>query len=239
MKTIKSTLFIVAGIFLLLMTGCHESFTIRGNGIEQSENRYVSSFSKINSSGAFIVHVTPGDEYEVVVNAESNILPYIETDSYGNTLKIHIRGFHNVKNQLPMEVFVTTPYLEGLKESGSGIITTGYFESESMDISISGSGRIETAVDCRYLEGTISGSGVIYISGVATTTNFNISGSGKIDAFDLETNNCVAHISGSGDVLAQVSNLLDASISGSGNVFYIGDPEIRSSISGSGKIIQE
>lgn len=239
MKTIKSTMFIVAAIFLLFMTSCDENYTIRGNGIEQSETRYASSFSKVSSSGAFIVHVTPGDEYEVVVNAESNLLPYIETDSYGNTLKIRIQGFHNIKNQLPMEVFVTTPYIETLKESGSGIITTGYFESEDMDITVSGSGRIETAVDCRYLEGNISGSGVIYLSGVATTTNFNISGSGKIDAFDLEANNCMVHVSGSGDVLAKVSNLLDASISGSGNVFYIGDPEIRSSISGSGKIFQE
>jgi len=239
MKTSKLILILFSVLIPGIFNSCIDGFIIRGNGLEESEVRYTSSFTQVKSCGAFDVHITTSDTYEVTVSAETNILPYIETEVSGNTLKIDIQRCHIVRNTLPMEVFISTPVLEGVRQSGSGSVTTGFFTSPEFAVSISGSGTIETAVDCHQFRTSVSGSGDLYVAGFADYADIAISGSGRVDAYDLLIQNCDARISGSGDIFVHVENSLDATISGSGSIFYIGDPEINQHISGSGKIINE
>lgn len=238
MKTIKQFFFFTSAILLFATTGCMEDFNIRGNGISASEGRITSNFTKVKSSGSFDVHIMHGDDYEVIVRAEENILQYIETFVSGSTLRIEIRGIHNVRNKLPMEVFITTPYIEGITQSGSGIITTDYFETNEINFLISGSGEISTSIDANRVDANISGSGMLNLSGNSSSAVFRISGSGKMNAEDLTTIDCKATISGSGSVLVNVERSLEATISGSGNVLYSGNPSIETHISGSGKVVQ-
>lgn len=236
MKTIK--LFLPGFILVLFgATSCIDDFTISGNGIPATEGRITLGFEEVQSEGEFDVHITNGDEFEVVVNAESNILPYIETNVTRDRLRIYVRGIHNVKNRLPMEVYITTPHLEGIVQSGSGVITTDYFVTDHMDVVVSGSGRIETAIDALDLDAVISGSGRLDLSGSSNFADFAVSGSGKIDAYNLTLRNCEASISGSGNMWVNVDNHLKASISGSGSVFYYGNPSIEKHISGSGNVL--
>lgn len=225
-------------VFLFATTGCIDDITIHGNGTAATESRITTSFNQVKSEGAFDVHITNGNDFEIIVNAESNILPYIETDVNHKTLRIHIRGIHDVKNQLPMEVYITTPYLEGIIQSGSGIVASDYFTTNHFNVIISGSGSIETAVDATTVDAMISGSGNLVISGGATDAGFIVSGSGKIDANNLHLRDCSAKISGSGNMWVNAEHYLKANISGSGNVFYSGTPEIERQLSGSGNVIQ-
>lgn len=239
MKTRKLNLWLGTLILVLATSGCMDDLFIRGNGITLSETRFTRPFSEVNSSGNFIVHVSPGDYYEVVVNAESNLLPYIETDIRNGKLNIEVAGIHSLRNTRPMEVFVVTPFLDAVRISGSGEITTGYYDSERFEAVISGSGIIETAVDSRSAKLVISGSGYIDIFGNVRNAEMAISGSGKIFAYDLALIDCKATISGSGDMFVNATRNLDVIISGSGNLFYIGNPIITASLSGSGKIIRD
>lgn len=224
-------------MLLFAATSCFEDFIIHGNGIAASQGRSVSSFNKVKSAGDFEIHITKGDVNEVLINAEENLIPYIETSVSGNTLLIDIPGWHNVKHQLPIKIYVTVPTIEGVKQSGSGNITTGFFESEKFELFISGSGSITTAVDANSIIAGISGSGWMKISGDANQSDLSISGSGNIYSYDLEVDNCVAHISGSGDVKVNAAKSIFAKISGSGNIYYIGNPVIETTISGSGKVV--
>jgi hypothetical protein len=237
MKTMKKiSLLSILGL-LLITTSCIDDFTIRGNGIESSEDRIVTDFDQLKSSGSFDVEIINGDEYSLVVYAESNIIPYIETYVTNGTLNIDIRGLHNVNNRLPMQIIVTTPQIRSIKQSGSGDIIADYFDTNEFDLSISGSGSISTSVDAAIVNARISGSGKIEISGSALFANYNISGSGRIDSYDLITKNCDAYISGSGSMYVSASDIIQATISGSGNVFYLGNPAIDTHISGSGRVI--
>ena len=239
MKTLKQFLFVAPVILLFVLTGCLDGIIIRGNGIPGTETRYAQNFSQVTSSGSFIVHVSNSDEYEVIVTAETNILPYIETEVIGGVLRIWVKGLHNINPTRPMEVFISTPVLEGLKLSGSGEIVTDFFESNTMEIFISGSGFIESSVECHVFESNISGSGIVYVSGKTDNSDIRISGSGKIESYDMVAKDCKANISGSGDAYVNVLRLLDANISGSGSIFYIGTPDINTNVSGSGKIIND
>nr|WP_319998776.1 head GIN domain-containing protein [uncultured Draconibacterium sp.] len=237
MKTIK--LFIYGLAMLFSVTSCVDEFTVEGNGIEATESRIITDFEKVKSSGEFEVHITEAPNHDVLIIAEENLLQYIETYVSGATLHIDVKGIRNLQNRLPMQVFISTPTLKGIKQSGSGIITTDYFVSDKMDVGLSGSGKIITAFEAQKVDALLSGSGVIKLSGFADDADFAISGSGNIDAHQLDLYNCTTSSSGSGDMHVTVSRNLRSNISGSGNVFYYGNPGIETHISGSGNVISE
>ncbi len=235
MKTIK--LFALSVLVLLLGTTSCIYDTIHGNGISVSEERVTTNFNKIANTGSFIVHVSNDESYEVIVNAEENIIPYIETYVSGGTLYIDIDRYISLSNTKPMEVYVSMPNLKGLKLSGSGRINTEFFETNEMDIILSGSGRIETSCKSSKVEASIPGSGTVNISGETDYAEFKISGSGNINATTLFTDTCYSSITGSGEIKTTVENLLGVRITGSGNVYYSGDPEVNQNISGSGRVV--
>lgn len=237
MKTIKQFIFI-AVIFLIGTTACIHD-TIHGNGIPATEGRLTPPFDKVASSGPFEVHITKGYDHEVIVSADENLIGYIETYVSNGVLYIDVEDFTSLRNELPIEIFVTTDDLEGIKLSGSGIITSDYFISDEMDILLSGSGDIITACDADEVEATITGSGIIEISGICNEADFEISGSGDIRAANLNTLDCYCKTPGSGDTWISAENFLGVRISGSGNVYYYGFPKINEKISGSGRIINK
>lgn len=238
MKTIKhSILFIL--IIGIGLSSCTDNIRIKGNGVPASDSRDVQDFTGVVSLGTFDVHITKGTTTEVLVRAEENLLPYIETYVKGGKLQIDVSGMRSLNNQLAMEVFVTTSDLNYVKLSGSGVITSDYFEGDVMDVHLSGSGMVHVAAEVDKLYGLLSGSGNLKFSGSSRQADLKISGSGNINAYDLELEECQVNISGSGDALVFVNDYLKGIISGSGNILYAGSPEVESHISGSGRIIME
>src|SRR5690606_19951941 len=127
----KTSLLSYAGVILLffIVSSCMDDFIIRGNGIPDSEARVMHGFTSVASEGNFIVHISSGTQHKLIIEAESNLMEHIETEVNGGRLRIHTRGLTSLRNRLPIEVFVTTPSLKGIVQSGSGTITTGYFET--------------------------------------------------------------------------------------------------------------
>jgi hypothetical protein len=237
MKTTKITTLLLFCLILFGLNSCIEDIFIEGNGISRTESRSVSRFDQVSSSGDFLVTVMPGTGYSVEVTADSNLLPYIETDVVGSTLKIRTQGLYSLRDHDPIEIYITTPVLSGVTLSGSGLIETGSFSGKEFRVALSGSGDIDTQISADRIKVNVSGSGTIYLTGDADATEFVISGSGKIKSYDLEQNTCQATISGSGDMFVNVFEAIDAHISGSGRVNYINYPVIHTSISGSGKVV--
>lgn len=195
---------------LLLLSSC--TF---GSGEVISEQRDVSGFERIElaTSGDVVVQVT-GTE-SVQIEAEENILPLLTTDVVDGTLVLGSeRSFSTSRG---IDYTITAATLQG--------------------VSITGSGDIEvTAVDGGTFFATIDGSGTIEASGRCETLAVEVGGSGTFDGAELRCPVGTASISGSGDALVDVTDVLDATVSGSGTIEYLGDPEVRTDISGSGDV---
>lgn len=238
MKTGKLNPAIGLFLLVLVLTGCTDDIFIKGNGIVTSETRFASPFTEVNSSGSFYVQITPGESWSITVNAESNLLPYIDTDISHGVLELTVRGVRHLTNTRPMEIYVTTPVLKAIRLSGSGDITSGLFAGEEFSVLLSGSGNIKTAFLSEEADLTLSGSGNIEVNGNTEKGRLTISGSGKIMGYNLKVKDCTATISGSGDVYVYPLTKLHANIMGSGYVFYAGDPQVSSYITGSGKVLR-
>jgi hypothetical protein len=177
MKAIKQFIFIISAALVLTTSGCIDDIRVKGNGIEATEGRIVSDFDKVKSSGSFEVHITKGDVFDVIVSADENVIQYIDTYVRRGILNLETNGTLSIQNKLPMEIFITTPVLEGINLSGSGNITSDYFLSDEMDVFLSGSGKIRCAFETDEADVNISGSGKIELSGFAAKADFRISGS--------------------------------------------------------------
>jgi len=251
-------IFLITGT-VLIHSGCIRFPCITGNDIVVTETRDVEPFHKISAEGWFDVYVVQDSINKIIVEAESNLMPIIETIVRGSTLVVRERNNQCINNNYPVRVTVYCNDLSEITLSGSGSITgNSMFVSNYMGIDLSGSGNILFDITAPVIETTLSGSGTIdlevftdnfegkisgsgdtWLIGEANRTDLKISGSGNIHAYGLVQNKCFSTISGSGDMYLFVNNLLDVNISGSGSVFYKGNPDLFINITGSGSVVHQ
>lgn len=238
MKTFEFFIFslFIGLIGLIIYT---KDIYLQGNKNPGKEVRELTGFDQIASSGDFKVMVKHGNRYSVEVKAESNLLPYIKTEVIDHLLIIKTQGFRTLLENSPIEVFITTPDLKALYLSGSGMIKTGRFESDQFRIILSGSGYIDTNISTEMMKAVVSGSGNIFLEGVAKVGRFAICGSGRIKSYETQQRNCEAVILGSGKIFLNTLETIDARITGSGRVMYINHPTVNKSIYGSGEVYND
>ena len=251
-----SILIVTIGAVLLWSSGCRKPFGISGNNQVTTETRQMVSFDKIANEGSFNVYITQDSIYQVIVEAESNLIPHIKTRVNGNTLIIETR--ESLNNHSPMNIYVKTPVINGVYLKGSGYMNLDSLNTNHLQLEISGSGNIRgeavastinaeisgsgsifLEASVSSIETKISGSGILDLLGESNTAKHTISGSGDINAFSFIQKDCIAKISGSGNMYLHVIDYLDVNISGSGTVFYIGDPQLTIKITGSGSVVKQ
>lgn len=229
----------------ITITACAQPWeTIKGNGNAKKEARTVDEYTSLSSHGSIDVAISYGNSGTIEIEADENLLPYIETKVENGKLTISSKKNVNLKSKLKMVVYINMTTINSLQLSGSGNITGegAFTNTGKTSIGVAGSGNIKLNFDSfDELDLAIAGSGNMDLKSKNSTTNISaaISGSGNIDCSDVSTNDVDAKISGSGNVKVFVNNTINAKISGSGNVFYKGNtPDINSKIAGSGKVLK-
>jgi hypothetical protein len=234
MKIIK---FILLSLLVAAtLTSCQK---INGKGEVIRTSRDITGYNEIEMAFDATVYYTQGDYYSLEIEAQENLIGYIETTVKGNDLVIREKNGINFGKHDPIRIYITAPGIISLDISGSGAINVNQtWAGNDLLTSISGSGTINIPnLQCNRITSDISGSGNIEMNGGSCNyEDFTISGSGSIDMRMVECDTTYAGISGSGDIYANIRKLLDATIAGSGNIYYYGTPAINTQISGSGNI---
>ncbi|MBL0339960.1 MAG: DUF2807 domain-containing protein [Bacteroidetes bacterium] len=235
----KNVISLMTAILVIsLFASCKKE--INGSGVFMIQSRNVSPFTEVKSCGDFTVILKEDSIPHIELYGEDNILPEIETDVYGNELRLYYRDSNRKYDDNGVTITIYNPKYHAIDLQGSGTMTShSILTAESFNVNVSGSGKIDLAVNTVNLGTNVSGSGKIVFAGSAINASHNISGSGKIAAFGMLSNNVKATISGSGNCEVNVKDFLEATISGSGNVVYRGNPMINTHINGSGHVKPE
>ncbi|NML22796.1 DUF2807 domain-containing protein [Pseudoflavitalea sp. G-6-1-2] len=224
---------------LLILGSCNfiGGKKIRGKGQISTDSRSIGSFNGVSSSGSFDIYVSSGPN-SVKIEAEENLLQYIETYVDGNTLRIGTKDGYWLRPSRDIKIYVSAPSFNKIHSSGSGnIIGQGLITSaEKIDVSVSGAADIKLEVDAPEVESEITGSGSADLKGNTKKFTSRISGSGNVEAFDLKSEETEVRVSGSGDVAVFASVKLKVKVSGSGDVRYKGNPKVESQITGGGGV---
>ncbi|MDF2729359.1 MAG: hypothetical protein K0T01_1145 [Acidimicrobiia bacterium] len=189
---------------------------VEGSGNVITESREVSDFNEIvlGGTGRVVVDVT-GTE-SLTIEAEDNIMPFLETRVSNGRLRLETN--RSISPTVEIVYTITAETLDGLVISGSGVVEAEGVDSTDVRVDISGSGDVVVA-------GTLSG-----------LLSVSISGSGEFDGESLTAPEGRVDVSGSGNAVVNVTDDLDVSVSGSGEVQYLGEPNVHSSVSGSGTV---
>lgn len=211
---------------------------INGNGVSSSEQRSVGNFHSVNGMGGMNIVVSQAIVSTIKIEADQNLLNYIETRNNGGTVEIFTREGYNLNPKSGITVYASAPDFKEISISGSGKIrSTGKITGSSeLSADVSGSGDILLDVDAPKVSTQISGSGSATIKGTTKDFSADINGSGDVNCFDLLSENTELDISGSGNAEVYASKTLDVEISGGGDVQYKGNPAVTQNISGSGKV---
>jgi len=214
---------------------------VKGDGKLAREARQLGDFDGISLSGHFELKVKQSATPRVELEADGNLLPYVETKvvdgSKGRTLQISVKRGYSVYAKQPLKIEVDMASLRAIGIAGSGKAEVDSFKTDKVDFSVAGSGTVlAPRLDAGKVSMSIAGSGDIVAGGKAAELGVSIAGSGDVKATELVADEVKVSISGSGDAAVQAAKKLKVSIAGSGDVRYTGNPEMSSSVAGSGSV---
>lgn len=235
MKSHLSSLLILALVFIAACDPDGIGPRISGSGNVVTEARTLDAFDRIQVDGSTNIVLRQEATQVVSVEGDDNIVPIISTQVRNGELLIDNRQSYRTKN--PVTVYIAIPTISGLRIRGSSdLIGTTALEGEALTIEVSGSGNVDVELYYEELTTSITGSSDITLAGEVTKQNVSVTGSGNYRARELSSEECLINVTGSGDGVVRVSQLLDAKVTGSGDVLYYGNPEVRSSVTGSGDL---
>ncbi len=235
-------LLIFLPLIALLLMACGLSVNmdgtmIQGSGNLKTEQRPVSDIERVSLEGLGDMTIIQGNEESLSVEADDNVLPYIETTMRGRELVLSIKDHYSFKRNVTIRYTLKVKNLTAVSISGAGNVTSEKLNVGDLALTISGAGNMKIAdLQAQDLRATASGSGNYDLKGKVDSQDITISGVGTYTAGDLESKDMKVTVSGSGNVTAWVTGSLDTRIAGFGNVNYYGSPSVSQSITGGGGV---
>jgi hypothetical protein len=151
-------LIVLVGILAIATVSCKWTIgVVRGSGDIESEEREVSGFDEIQFTGIGNLIIEQGDEEELIVEADDNIIGLIETEVRGNELHIGFKRGVNIVPTSKVKFYLTVKDLDRIDLSGLGDIDCDEFETDGLKFNISGSGNIDFVIVAGSIETNVSG----------------------------------------------------------------------------------
>ncbi len=224
----------IAGILLigilLLNIGKAEAYDIKGNGKIKTEIRTLEPFNRVEINGAFKVFLSQGNESELRIVADDNLLEIIGSKVING--KLIIRTKENIKKYNKMELYITLKNLIDLTANGAIFLKTQkQLKLDDFNLVVNGASSADLDIWANRMKIRNAGASSIRLKGKTKDMDIDISGAGSANTLDLEANNVSIKISGVGTGKVYAKDKLMVSISGIGSVKYKGNPSVQSDVS--------
>jgi hypothetical protein len=222
-------------VLLMLLSSCfYNSET--GSGKIETEKRNVPAFTGIHASNAIDVEVKMGSP-AIEVEADDNIIQYVNTNVSGNTLQVGIKSGVSLHNA-HIKVYITVPELTSVEANSSASVKVldPITSHSKVSFDASSSAGIDAEVDAPEVNADASSSGSIVLGGRTKNYTAKVSSSAGIKSFELMSENTDVSASSSGTAEVHASITLDAHASSSGDIEYKGGGTVKSNTNSSGSV---
>jgi hypothetical protein len=230
-----------AAILLMCLGSCYFDFreTVFGNGNVVTENRKTDSFERLKVSTGIDVFITQGDTESVRVIADDNLLEYIKTEIYDNTLIITAKA--NIRKAKSKEVHLTYKKLKEIDISSAGDVEgTNLMKADELYLNLSSAGDLTLEVEATRINLDISSAGDAKLSGKVDELDADLSSAGGLNAFELLARKARVSSSSAGNARISATESVDLSASSAGDIYYKGDPKtVNINKSSAGSIIKK
>lgn len=235
MKKYFLIVFLICGI--IAVSGCIGSQgSGSGNVVNQTKN--ISSLNQVALNGTGTIIITQGNNESLVVEAEDNIQPNINTNVSNNQLNIYLQNNAPIPTKT-IKYYLTVKDLNSISIDGAGQIQSTSLITNNLTIKINGASQgTITDLKVNTLIIDINGAGKLNLAGTANNQTIKIFGAGNYSAKNLTSKIASINIDGGGSTVLRVSDLLNVIINGAGDISYIGNPQITKQINGAGNVKQ-
>jgi hypothetical protein len=189
-----------------------------GDGVAARDQRAIGTLPALEVGGSLPVEVRVGPAPSLLVEADSNLLPLIRTETRGDTLRIWSEK--SLRSKTPLRIVYTTPRLSEVRASGATRVEVIDLNGAPLDVRRSGSSEVRLAGKVGNLNARSSGSGLLDASGLhSSAVDATLSGSSRMRVGRVDGDYARMELSGSSSLDARgVVRSLSARVSGSANV---------------------
>ena len=225
---------------IILVGGCREiaGERVKGSGHVITENRTASGFNNVDISGAIDVYVKQDSVSSVKVEADDNILEYIQVHSDGSTLEIYTENNIRLKPTNKIKVYISNPQYKEIQVSGASSIRceNEITSADAIDIGLSGAsdGRLE--LNAPKISVHLTGASNASVRGKTKDFEGSASGASEIRGFDLLSENANVDASGASHIEIFASVKIDGQASGASSVNYKGNAQSNVDKSGASSV---
>ncbi|MGN6639414.1 MAG: head GIN domain-containing protein [Mucilaginibacter sp.] len=236
MKKTYSIAILFAAIGTAALLSSCKMKCVKGSGHQITENHKVNDFTRLNISGGFHVNIKQDSSLTASINADDNLMKYIHVESDGDELHIYTKKSFCESGEITINVGVRN--LQSLK--GSGAVTfanEGQLNTKDLHIELNGAGKVDLNLSAANVTTEGRGASEIDLKGQATSNRVELTGSGKMHAFDFVVGKYDIHTTGASDCEINVLNDLNVNTTGASDIKYKGNPSnVNSSKLGAGSL---
>jgi hypothetical protein len=216
-------------IFSILLLSCNDK-NIVGNGDVVTESRSITEFNSVKVEGDFVIHLQQGNNCNVFLKMDKNLLNNTVTNIEGDVL--HIKSVLNVLHYSSNDIYIIASKLRHVDLIGNNVVDcVNSINVSSFDINSIGLTELNLKVHANFVSLKLEGSSIINISGVSNRLNVDMLGLGSLNTLSLFSKSVVLNLNGMVSSKVFVSEYFDVDVDGAGVVEYKGNPEIIKEIS--------
>jgi hypothetical protein len=201
----------------------------------------ITDFDKIQVDGPYRVTLTTGRSSGARAEGSAEALDHVSIDVQGGTLRVRRNrsawGGYPGAGAGPVAVTLTTRDLRSAAVVGSGSLGIDRARGLRVDLSVSGSGRLDVAaLDSDTLVVGLLGGGRITLAGRTKQLRASIQGSGDLAAAGLSADSAQIGSDTAGSVAVAVVRTAKVTSTGAGDVEILGSPTCTVEAKGSGRV---
>lgn len=229
-----------AMLSLLVFCGAHgwsifkpstwfQETTVKGSSHLSIKTVPISGVTSITVAGiGTCVVVQDSDAPEqVTIEADDNILPYIEIIQDDNTLLIKLKDDTKITTQSKLVYRTTVKKLSEITLFGSVAMELQLIAADSLAIVMDGATRLVGSLQVEHLQATISGSSWAELSGIAKNQDINVAGTSQFDGLGLAGITADVDCFGVSSVYLNVTESICGCCQGVSSVGYKNNPHVN------------
>ncbi len=234
MKTLLK-LGILALVIVVFPTKTEAKRAVYGSGDIVKETVKVRGFDAIDVSSGFAVELIQSDKESVIIEADDNIIKYIEVDVIGRTLKI--RSQSNLRRVKKKKVYIYFKNIENIDvSSGCSVYGKNRMKFDDLNIDASSGVRLDLDLTANEVMFDVSSGVSVKLKGFANRMEIDASSGTSLNAINFEVKKCSMDISSGCSVKVYATDYLSIDASSGSSIRYKGDPKLDLDISRSSSV---
>ena len=204
---------------------------------EVQKDFVVTDFDRLEMGSGFRIRVDQANSFSVKVKGDRRNVDDLEVYKQGNTLVIKFEDQRDRHHNTYIDI--TMPVLSAVNFSGASESKIRGFESDQIDLYLSGASVCQVDATFNRIDLVVSGASEVIMFGDGAELVGELSGASTLKAFDYPVKEAILELSGASSGKVTVTDALDVTAGGASSVLYRGEPSVVANTSGASTVVKD